>query len=162
MHFSKEIRDLPTISLVDGIELGRVVDLIVDLVCGRVCGLVLENKNFFQNGKFIELEDVINIGRDAVTVNSKEVIQDDPEKQKGNLSWLSRVEENVYSTGGTDLGVIKDIIFNFPDGCITGIELSGGLWADLNQGRKMVLWESVVQGNGSNLIVDSSQENIWQ
>ncbi|MGI6065435.1 MAG: PRC-barrel domain-containing protein [Bacillota bacterium] len=162
MHFSKEIKDLPVISLEDGIELGRVVDLIVNLEVGRVDGIVLENRSIFQSGRFIQLEDVISMGRDAITVNSKSAVQNEPEKNKRKISWLSRVEENVYSTGGTDLGIIKDIIFSFPDGIITGIELSGGLWADLNQGRKMVLWESVTQGNGSNLILDSSQENIWQ
>lgn len=44
----------------------------------------------------------------------------------------------VYSRSGWELGVIKDILFDYKTGNIEGVEVSEGIYQDLSEGRKII------------------------
>lgn len=161
MHFCTELQDLPVVSLADGKELGRVKDLLVDYRSGIVQGLILEYGKIFQKARWIKLADIQSIGRDAVTVSGSDVINGEMPEEMDSSNFLDRLENNVISVRGTDLGIAKDLVFAYPEGQVVGIEISGGLWTDLDQGRKTVLWENIVTPRENGFVVDQPEENLW-
>lgn len=161
MHFCTELQDLPVVSLTDGKELGRVKDLLVDFRSGMVQGLILEYGKIFQKARWIKLADIQSISRDGVTVAGSDTIIGELPEEMNSFNFLDRLENNVISVRGTDLGITKDLVFTYPGGQVVGIEISGGLWADLDQGRKTVLWENILTPRENGFVVDQPEENLW-
>ncbi|ATW23971.1 PRC-barrel domain-containing protein [Candidatus Formimonas warabiya] len=161
MFKGRQIKGLRVITFGDGKEIGRVEDLLINTETGMLQGFVIENRSILKNAKYVQLGHVVSVGRDAVMITSIEDVQDDHDNSVCKLSWQNRLEKNVFSKEGTDIGTVQDIFFELPEGRILGIEMSGGIWADLNQGRKMVPWHQILSGKGENLLVDTWEEDIW-
>jgi uncharacterized protein YrrD len=158
----RQIKGLRVITFHDGKEVGRVGDLLIDEENGMLRGLTIENRGILKNTKYVKREQIVRVGRDAVMINGMDAVEDyHPDKQTG-LFWHQKVGQNVFSREGTDIGTVQDIIFDFPEGRVVGIEMSGGIWADLNQGRKMIPWQQVVSGTSENMMVEALGEDLWQ
>jgi len=155
------IKGLPVVSLSDGVEVGRVEDLIVDIKKGLLHGLTIDSGGVLKIGKYVELGDVVNIGKDAVTISDCQAIKDDVKGLIKKYSWLNRLGDVIYTADGTDIGTLQDVMVELPGGGVSAIEISGGIWADLDQGRKIISWESIVPEGGERLVVDSDLKNIW-
>lgn len=157
----RQIKGLRVITFDDGKEVGRVEDLLIDGESGMLLGLVIENRGILKNAKYVEREQIVSVGRDAVMISGMGAVLDDVQNLLHKLSWQNRLEKNVFSSDGTDIGTMQDILFDFPEGRVLGIEMSGGIWADLNQGRKMIPWQHVITGTGENLMVETAGEDLW-
>lgn len=156
----RQIKGLKVITFNHGKKAGRVEDLLVDLEKGALKAIIIETRSILKNAKYVDLAHIISVGRDAVIISGMDAIKDDL-NDLTKLSWQNRMEKDVFSVEGTAMGTIQDILFEFPGGRIVGIEMSGGIWADLNQGRKMISWQQVMAGNGDNLMVQGAEEDLW-
>jgi len=156
----RQIKGLKVITFNDGKKVGRVEDLLIDTEKGKLKAIIIENRSILKNAKYVEIEHITSVGRDAVIISGMDAVLDD-HNDLTKLSWHNRLEKNVFSVEGTVIGTIQDILFEFPEGRILGLEMSGGIWADLNQGRKMIPWQQVIAGNGDNLMVEVVDEDLW-
>jgi uncharacterized protein YrrD len=147
-------------TLKDGREIGRVEDLIVDDSEGYLKGIVLENRSILRNAKIIPWNHLVQVGRDALIISGQEDVLDEA-NDLNSLLWRKNTGKNVISITGTEIGTIKDLVFDKNTGKILGFELSGGIWADLNQGRKMIPWAQNQLMHKESFLVDQIDENLW-
>lgn len=147
-------------TLKEGKEIGRVEDLIVDTSEGYLKGIILENRSILKNARSILWSHLIQAGRDALIISGQEDVLEEANDLR-DLSWQNKTGKNVFSVTGADIGTMKDLVFERSTGKILGIELSGGFWADLNQGRKMIPWPQIQLNQKDVLIVDQVNEDLW-
>lgn len=161
LELGKHITGLPVITQQNAKEVGRVEDLGINIKLGTLEGIIIENGTLFRNAKFVSINDIVTVGRDVVVITRPEAVIDLPHNTLQDYSWQQSIGKSIITTFGTDIGIIKDVIIQFPDGKIVGIEISGGIWSDLIQGRKIIPLNTVVSGEHQHLIVDNDLENIW-
>lgn len=149
----KDVTGLPVIALDSGMEIGRVYDLLVNTTTGIVAGFVVETRSLLKPGKFIPTRKISAIGRDMVMVEKNSVVDLDTENLIEKFSWAGRCQEQVCSVTGTVYGTVQDIIFEMPEGRILGFEVSAGIWADLHEGRRLLSWESLLEGEKDNFVI---------
>ncbi|MGI6684997.1 MAG: PRC-barrel domain-containing protein [Bacillota bacterium] len=157
----RQIKGLRVITFHDGKEVGRVGDLLIDTENGMLQAITIESRSILKNSKIIKREHIVQVGRDAVMIDGMEAVEDYNQDELNKLSWQSNLGKNVFSREGADIGTVQDILFDFPEGRVLGIEMSGGIWADLNQGRKMIPWQQVIPGTEDNMIVEATGEDLW-
>ncbi|MDP4181735.1 MAG: PRC-barrel domain-containing protein [Bacillota bacterium] len=156
MERYSEVVGLPVICVDNGKKIGIVSELIFYPKQKKLMAIVLERTGCQLRKKAILLEDVINIGNDAVIVNDcscakkmNELEECRDLKDKENLVGL-----RIYSKSGEDYGTVKDILFDFKTGMIEGLELSDSLVHDLIQGRNIIPLFGKVEFSEENILVD--------
>lgn len=160
MQKYSEVIGLPVICAEDGKKIGIVNDIVFLPKSREVKALVLERKGGQVRHKLIYLKDIRNIGTDAVVVNDCTCVTKDK-----NFSWLRNKEIlrglHIYSNNGADIGVVKDILFDYQNGCIEGFEISDGLLTDVIKGRRLIpLFGKVEFGEDSILVSNEAIEEI--
>lgn len=151
-----EVIGLPVICIDNGKKIGIVEDVIF---CPRfkvVKAFLLERRGCQVTRKVILLEDVANLGKDALIVGDcscatdlRKVRDNEGFRDKGAVTGL-----RVYSKTGDDLGVVKDVLFDYKTGLIEGVEISDGLFQDILQGRKILPLFGKVEFSAENILVD--------
>lgn len=129
MRKSKQFITMPVISLEEGQQIGTIKGLVVDPIAKRVAALIIEQKGWFQEQKFIPYNHVRSVGEDAVTVNQGIVVQ-----KGSNLPEIISLVKNdikisgarVVTESGTLLGEVDDYYVNLASGELVGMEFSGG------------------------------------
>lgn len=126
----------------EGIDLGKVRQIIFDGANHRAALLLLSDKDLFglMDAQVVPWEEIQNIGENAVLVQNGESCQ-----KAGNLPQILPLMEQrtllpgakIYTEDGTGLGHIKDVIFG-EDGVITDYELSAGLVEDALHGTRFM------------------------
>ncbi|MCR4435406.1 MAG: PRC-barrel domain-containing protein [Clostridiales bacterium] len=150
MEKYSEVVGLPVICAETGKTAGTVKDVVFCPKSKEVKAFLLERKGFEIKNKAILLEDVLSLGRDALVVSDfKKAVYLDKIGEKGEVIGLK-----VYSRSGDDLGVVKDILFDYRTGTIEGVELSDGLLQDIVQGRKILPLFGKVEFSEENILVD--------
>jgi uncharacterized protein YrrD len=138
---SQEVIGLSVIHLKTGEKLGTVTDLLFDRD-QRWRGVVLQEGGFFKRRKYIRSDNIVSIGKDAVMVDSDQVILP---FDRNAEEWISIYNgENklkgrpLLTAGGYEMGMVENVYFMEEVGTLIGYELSGGLISDLAEGRKVV------------------------
>lgn len=123
-----DVIGLKVITSQDGGKIEDVDDLLYAPDEGKVKALLIKTKGMFSAAKVILIEDVKEIGKDAVMVTSIDVLKkasDIPEKQ-ANIAikndFLTKIK--IMTEGGTELGSVSDIYFELPGGTVQEFELS--------------------------------------
>ena len=134
-----EVLNLPVLCADSGKKAGVVKDVIFNLESREVEGFLLENK-LPLNRRVVLYSEVVSLGNDAAIVNSSSCVTDmdraafsEAFPDEGCLLGLK-----VFSTAGGELGVVKDVLFDYQTGRIEGFEISDGLLQDVMQGRKLL------------------------
>lgn len=151
-----EVIGLPVICVENGKKIGIIKDVLFSTKFREVKGFQLERKGYQIRKKVILLKDVLNLGKDALIVNEcncpkflskveKEYELKDNEKIKGL---------KVYSRSGEDLGIVNDVLFDYKNGLIEGIEVSDGFFQDIVLGRKVVPLFGKVEFSSENILID--------
>ncbi|SFR04408.1 PRC-barrel domain-containing protein [Desulfoscipio geothermicus] len=159
MRKSKQFISMPVISLQEGQQIGTIKGLVVDPIAKRVAALIIEQKGWFQEQKFIPYNHVRSVGEDAVTVNQGTAVQ-----KGGSLpEIINLVKNNIKITGtrvvtesGTILGEVDDYYVNLDSGELVGIEFSGGYISGIVSGRAFLDVDHVLTV-GKEMIVCSDQ-----
>ncbi|MFZ5988106.1 MAG: PRC-barrel domain-containing protein [Bacillota bacterium] len=157
MERYSEVIGLPVICAADGKKLGVIKDIVFYPKEKRIFAFLLERKGCELRKKVVLIEDVLSLGKDALIVNDakdiKELkkVQDAPEyKEKGDLMGL-----RIYTKSGEDLGVVKDILFDYERGTLDGVEVSDGILQDIVNGRNVMPLLGKVEFSQENILVDS-------
>lgn len=151
-----EVVGLPVICIENGKKLGVIQDVVFSPKNRQVKGFLLERKGCQLGKKVILLKDVHQLGKDAMVVNDCSCITDlkkaDASRQlegKGSVIGL-----RIYSRDGNDLGVAKDVLFDYTTGAIEGVEVSNGLIHDLIEGRNILPLFGKVEFSEESMLVD--------
>lgn len=123
-----------------GQQVGKVKDVVVDESGKRVLGLIVA-EGLFRSTKAAVWAGVQTIGPDSVIIDSSASIvkaAEIPEIQSVLEKNLKIRGVKVQTTGGKDLGVIDDLVFDESTGAVIGYELSGGLLSDVFGGRSFL------------------------
>lgn len=156
MQIYSEIIGLPVICIENGKKLGVVEDIIFCPSHKQARALVLERKGCQIRKKAILVKDIHHLGNDAVVVNDcgcmgsmkNERISGEL-RDKGNVLGL-----RVYTKEGEDIGVVKDVLFDYEKGTIEGVEVSDGLIQDIMSGRNIVPLFGKVEFSEENILID--------
>lgn len=137
MRKSQEVIGLSIIYLQTGKKLGTVCDLLFD-ERQQLRGVVLEEGGLFKRQKFIPINDVVSIGKDAVVVDNE---QPSPNPQNENWMGLYTGQKKlkgrtILTNSGYEMGFVENVYFLEEVGTLIGYELSDGLINDIREGRK--------------------------
>lgn len=156
MENYSEIVGLPVVGIDHGTKIGTVEDILFCKKDRVVKALVLERKGIHLKQKVILLKDILNMGKDAVVVEDgrcliglSQVKKWEEFKNIGKLTGLK-----VYSKFGDDLGIVKDILFDYQNGAIEGVEVSDGIFQDVVSGRKVIPLFGRVEFGEENILID--------
>ena len=151
-----EVIGLPVICTDDGKKIGVVEDLIFTPMKKEVKALLLERTGYEICKKVVLMKDIAYLGKDAVMVNSKscktemrKAASNGALEDKGEIRGLT-----VYSKSGEDLGEVKDVLFDCKTGVVEGVEVTGGLFQDIMQGRKILPLFGKVEFSEESVLVD--------
>ncbi len=159
MRKSKQFMSMPVISLEEGHQIGIIKSLVVDPSLKRVAALIIEQKGWFNDQKFIPYSNIHCVGEDAVTVKHGTMVQ-----KGGNLPEIisltkSKVKVSgtrIVTKSGTLLGEADDYYVNLATGEMIGLEFSGSFINGLFSGKAFLDINHVVT-IGKDMIVCSDQ-----
>lgn len=150
-----EVIGLPAISFDNGKNLGIVKDIIFCPKNKEIKAFLLERRNYEFHKRLVLYRDTVNLGRDALIVRSDSALKrlNDIEssgeiKDKGEVLGLK-----VYTKSGEDLGTVKDVLIDYKNGLIEGVEVSDGLLQDIVKGRNIVPLFGKVEFSEDNILV---------
>ena len=156
MRRTREIIGLPVLDLKSGDSIGWVQDVVLDDQKDEVVGILLEGGHFFQSTKGIPRKAIVAVGKDAITVREKTV------EGLTGTRWSDKIGNEVYTQGGDARGKIEDVFLDDSVEKLVGFEVSDGLFADLLQGRGMILQPHVMVDGKDILIVDNQVSPLDQ
>jgi uncharacterized protein YrrD len=159
MRKSKQFTSMPVISLEEGQEIGIIKGLVVDPGLKKVAALIIEQKGWFNEQKFIPYSNVHSVGEDAVTVKHGTMVQ-----KGGNLPEIISLTKSkvkisgarIVTESGTLLGEADDYYVNLATGEMVGMEFSSSFINGLLSGKAFLDINHVVT-IGKDMIVCSDQ-----
>ncbi|MDD4238526.1 MAG: PRC-barrel domain-containing protein [Desulfotomaculaceae bacterium] len=138
MRKSKRFESMPVISLEEGQQIGHVKSLVVDPAGKKVAALIIEQKGWFKEQRFIPYHKVKSAGSDAITIEKTANV----ERATGLPDIVKLVREKVGIIGarlvaenGTLLGNVDEYYVDLATGTIAGLEFSGNLLNSFIKGR---------------------------
>jgi uncharacterized protein YrrD len=136
---ARDLIGLPVLSIDTGKLEGHVKDLLIDDTW-KLRGIVLEVRHWFSSLRYIEWENILGCGEDAITIPNESAIQimEDDSHQLAFISGKLKLKGlPVITVGGHQLGMVEDVYLEPEMGKqILGYELSEGFISDLKDGRK--------------------------
>ncbi len=159
MRKSKQFTSMPVISLEEGQQIGIIKGLVINPGLKRVAALIIEQKGWFNDQKFIPYSNVHSVGEDVVTVKHGTMIQ-----KGGNLPEIISLTKNkvkvsgarIVTESGTLLGEADDYYVNLASGEMIGMEFSGSFINGLFSGKAFLDINHVLT-IGKDMIVCSDQ-----
>lgn len=150
------------ITLKSGKEVGKVSDVVYDPGEQRVKAFLVDEGHWFGNGRAIPLSDIKSIGKDAVIIDSENLVRRVSDVM-GRETSLGRnghhlAKTRVVTDTGTDLGRVSDIYFDPGSGDVEELEVTQGL-ADIQSGKKAVKVGSIITVGEDATIVEKTAED---
>ncbi|WP_010248051.1 PRC-barrel domain-containing protein [Acetivibrio cellulolyticus] len=157
MERYSEVLGLPVICIEDGKKVGVVKNIIFCPKKKRLLAFLLECRSYELNKKVVLAEDIINLGTDAVIINDMSSLKN-LRKTKNADDFIDKGEViglRVYSKAGKDVGIVKDVVFDYKSCTIEGVEISDGLIQDLVKGRNVLPLLGKVEFGADIILVDN-------
>ncbi len=160
MRKLKSIVGLPAISISEGVDIGRVSEVVVDLSEGTILGVVVGTGT---DEKAIIAEKITIIGPDAVMVPDNTVLSE--------IDELPRLAERrrpagqgavaVLTESGTKIGTIQDIFIDPEAMRVVRYEISAGPVRDLTDGTlSFPIIDGMVHGPDIVIVPDRAIEAL--
>lgn len=152
------------------VDTGSVIQTVKDISYNpnnhKVEALFVKSSSLFSAARAIDMNDVINIGEDAVIVSDLSVIKSVKE-QSETIQSLSKskkylVKTNVLTAKGKELGKITDIYFDSATGNVESMEVSQGGLKTLTEGKKSITPSNIVTIGADATIVSTYTEHILE
>lgn len=166
MRKSKQLLSTPVISIEEGQQIGFVKGLLIDPSLKQVVALIIEQKGWFKEQKFIPFSKINSIGEDAITIN-----RNSNAARESNLpNVVKLLKSNVKLTGarivsenGTLLGYVDEYYIDLTSGQLVGIELTGKHLNSIVQG-KAFLDSNYIKNIGKEVIICTNKavDNVIQ
>lgn len=166
MKKSKRFTSLSVISLEEGRQIGAVKGLLVDPAGKKVAALIIEQKGWFKEQRFIPYHKVYSVGNDAITIEKNSFVEKADNlsgivkllKEKTNVTGSKIVAEN-----GTMLGYVDEYYVDLATGAIAGLEFSGNLINSVLNGKAFLDIAHVrTIGKDVTIITNEGLENIFK
>jgi uncharacterized protein YrrD len=144
---AKDVVGLQIITKNEGKKIEDISDVIFDPQSNRVVAFTASGGGMFGKDKILLLEDVQNIGPDAVIVESESAVkQSDSVDQKiksiaKSKNYLSKTK--IITEEGKELGKVSNIMFDDTSGQVYEFEVSQG-FKNIQSGKKRVKIDDIV------------------
>lgn len=166
MQKSKRFEAMPVISLEEGQQIGIVKGLVVDPAERKVAALIIEQKGWFKEQRFIPYNRINSVGSDAITIEKSSGIERAaglPEIAKLLREKVVTIGAKILTDNGTVLGYVDEYYVDLSTGTIAGLEFSGNRIDSLIKGRAFIDI-NYVRTLGSEVIIVSSEclDNIFK
>lgn len=155
MKKSQEIIGLPVFSIIDGIQLGQVKDLVINPEEGKVDFILVSNGSWY-TGKVLPFQAVIGIGGDAITTESDKQLNSINE----NVDAYNLLQRNITVKGnrvltnqGNFIGVISEYEIDEQSGKLMRLEYQ----TTLDEAKTEVIDGGNVVTFGAEVIVIKAQ-----
>ncbi len=156
MERYSEVLGLPVICVDDGKKVGVVKNIIFCPKQKKLLAFLLECKSYELNKKVVLAEDILSLGKAAVIIKDLNSVRGfrkakkaDELSDKGEVLGL-----RVYSKAGEDMGIVKDVLFDYKNRTIEGVEISDGLIQDIVKGRNVLPLLGKVEFGEDVILVD--------
>lgn len=124
---------------VEGKKIGNLSDIYLDFFKGKVIGFKVTTFSLFSKEQFVFVEDVLSLNE--IMVISK------LSKMEG-VSFLDIKDLEVINQQGKIIGVVEDLIINIINYSIKGIIVSSGIFHKMFVGKKIILINNCILGDG--------------
>jgi uncharacterized protein YrrD len=138
-----------------GEKVGTVADVLVDADAGRIVGVIVGG-GLLTSEQVLPYADVQVMGGDAVIVTSRErVIGAREWRETGSDAARAKTYKNkrVITTGGRELGIVKDVYVNENTGVVEAYDVAGPAFTRLLQRRSILSQSADVTVGPDALIV---------
>lgn len=164
MRKSKQFVTMPVISLEEGRQIGSIKGLVVNPAKKEVAALVIEQKGWFKEQKFIPFSKARSIGDDALTIDRSTSVEKGasiPEIVKLFKDKVEVIGAKLVTESGTALGYVDEFYVDLQTGDIVGLEFSGGSISTWMRG-KAFLDINHIRTIGKKVIICSNEalENV--
>jgi len=131
---------LPVLETETGTQIGEIAEVIVDMEAAFVWGLIIAGANWFSSENVIVFEDLLSLGRDAIMVRNRHVVQQlNTLVIHHNKYYLRELfDKQIFTDSGLRLGVLADILFDSITGEVKWYQVSDSIITDLLYGRMMM------------------------
>jgi len=156
---------LKVIAVREGEVIEDVDDLIFSPKDHQVKALLVKTKGLISDAKVVLLKDIKSIGRDAVIVESRDVLKKASDVSEP-VSSISRDGEfltktKIITETGNDLGTVSDIYFDPMGGTVEELEVSGGGLEDFRSGKKRVkITDVITVGRDATIVRGYAEERV--
>lgn len=161
-----DVIGLNIVTVNTGETIDKVTDVIYDPTTNQVSAILVDEGGWFKEARVLLISNVKAIGKDAVMIESAEVIQKASEVPSRIASIADDsnhlTKDKVLTEDGTDLGQVSDIFFEFPGGKVTNLEVSQGLIKNIGSGKKHVNTEDIITVGQNALIVSKYTEAAFE
>lgn len=155
----KEILGRPIVAVSNGEKIANVEDVVFDPQGNHVLAFLTEAGGLFRAAEAVPFDLVRSIGENAVMVATPDDVvssRDHTALSAALKSKTSLIGLTLLTTDGENLGRIADVYFDQNTGAVVGYEATGGLFADLSNGRSFVPAPQEVQIGADAAIVPNS------
>lgn len=164
MRKSKKFASMPVISLEEGQQIGVAKELVVDPAGKRVAALIIDQKGWFREQRFIPYHKISSVGNDAITIEMTSGVERTasfPEIIRLLKEPVEVVGARIVSESGSVLGFVDEYYVDTETGTIAGLEFSGNMLNSVVKGRAF-LDINFVRTMGKEVVVVTNEgvENI--
>lgn len=118
---------LLVVSLEEGLELGRVRDVVLDAKKGEVIGIVVEDPRWYEDVKVVPYSMTVGVGDDAVTIENADAVVSLSTMPEINACLESQIKgkgTKVITRGGRFIGMVSEYFVDTQTGKIEAYEIS--------------------------------------
>lgn len=137
----KELLGRKVIALSSGEKVKTVRDIVLDHQGNQVLALLVDNGNWFSAPKVVPFHQVSSLGDEAVMIDSHDSVSKASRHaniQEALATKISLLGMSLLTTKGDLLGRISDVCFDEKTGQVEGYIATGGLFADVSNGRTFI------------------------
>lgn len=158
----KSVIGLNVVTIDNGSVVETVDDIAYDPTNHRIVALLVDSGGMFSSAKAIHMDDVRNIGEDAVIIPNADAIKsiDDLGDDVRSISNSNKhlVKTNVLTVDGKELGRVTDIYFESTNGTVDSMEVSQGGLKTLAEGKKSIKPADIITIGADATIVSTYTE----
>ena len=158
----KDVIGLKVVTVDTGTVIETVDDIAYDPINHRITALLVDSGGLFSSAKAIHIDDVRNIGEDAVIVHDDSAIRSIKELSSDvrSISDSNKhlVKTNVLTIDGKELGKVTDIFFDSATGYVKSMEVSQGGLKTMTEGKKSIKPSDIVTIGADATIVSTYTE----
>ncbi len=166
MRKSKRFASMPVISLEEGQHIGIVRELVIDPTGKKVAALIIEQKGWFKEQRFIPYSKVHSVGADAITIEKSSGVQKAaglPEIVKLLRNRIKITGARIVAENGTVLGHVDEYYVDVESGTIAGLEFSGNFINNMIKGRAFLDIDYIrTMGKEVIVVTNESVENAFK
>lgn len=125
MKRSQDVIGLPVFSIVNGIKIGQVKDLVINPEEGKVDFILVSDGSWYVGAKVLPYKDVIGIGEYALTIESENLLSDIANDNNANNLLNRNIEikgNRVLTNKGNLIGIISEYEFDENTGSLYKLE----------------------------------------